>query len=124
MTRAELYTLIADELNPHQFADETLMMWTDELENEISSYIEFNYVTEEEDEPTEPTEPDINDDLLIDEPSLYIEFLSNKIDLANREYDSANNHAVMFNSLYNNWREKYFRENKATLRPFPYIRGL
>lgn len=104
------------DLNPHQYEDDTVKIWVAELEQMIEEYITSAYDIE----PDEDT-----GQMIIGEPSLYTEFLAHKIDMANGEYDRANNHAAMFNSLFTDWRERFFRQHQKQLKTEPvFIKGL
>lgn len=98
------------DLNPHQYEDDTVKIWVAELEKMIEEYITSAYDIE----PEEDTGL-----MIIGEPSLYIEFLSQKIDMANGEYERANNHAAMFNALFTDWKERFFRQHKDQLKTNP-----
>ena len=76
------------EANPHQFEDDMLLMWLGEAETDINEYLVSNY-GEQADDFEDLT---LADDTQLEEPSIYIEWLSHKIDFANGEYERANNH--------------------------------
>ena len=128
MVVSELFKLL-QKANPHQFTDDMLLMWLKEAEKDIDEYLRHNY--KEADEYEEAyAEFDfdtlgLNDSLLIDEPHIYIEWLSHKIDFANGEYERANNHAAMYNAFLTGWKERFFRGHTKEVKHAPnYIRGL
>lgn len=124
MTISDLFTKLS-AIYPHQFEDSILLIWVGELERDIADYLNTTYVNSDADNYYEPDLATTSELLLDNEVSLYIEYLAYKIDLANGEYDRANNHAALFNMYFENWKERYYRINKDTAKKMPeYIRGL
>ena len=130
-------------LMPHQYPDDLLLGWVNELEKDIADVLS-RYETEDDTEtadtietvavPTEesPEEEDtpsgedteydptnhqsMDEDLQIDEPQIYVPFVIAQICLANEEYDRYNNHTAVFMSKYQDWRDKYIRNHMPRYR--------
>ena len=49
------------------------------------------------------------EEVLIDEPQIYVPYVISQICLANEEYDRYNNHAMIFQSRYQDWKDAYIR---------------
>lgn len=109
---------------PHQYPDSVLLMWTKELDNDIIDHIQHYFLMDDIDYRYAEDEIDTDDDLIIDEPSLYIEYLEYKISLANNEYEKANNHAANYNMYYDLWKERYSHQFASESRMPKYIKGL
>lgn len=114
------------EINPHQYSDNVLNMWIKELEKDLCEYILHGYKDLIDEDTYDPDQLADASEILIDEPTMYIEYLCQRIDYANGEYDRANNHAVMYNTLFEEWKQKHFRYNEENLelRDHAYIKGL
>lgn len=121
MTIRNLFNALK-EVCDHQYSDEILLMWLNELEEQLVEYLESGYDTYE----TRWSLGNIEQESpLIDQPSLYIEFLAHKICVANGEFERANNHAALYNTYLLDWRERYFRTHTGTTRTSSdHIRGL
>ena len=106
---ASLFDILQD-ITPNQYEEEILRMWVGELDAQLKEYITSNYniIPDEEEGCT-----------LVNEPSLYVEYLSHKIDFANGEFERANNHAAMYNAILRDWRERFFREHTDELKHEP-----
>lgn len=123
MTNAQIINSL-QEIYPHQYPDETILMWIVELDKEIADYLEDNYWNPIYNQHDEDADIDLDTDTLIDEPSIYIEYLEYKVCMANNEFAIANNHAILFNSYFDAWKKRYFHVNRKDHKIPKYIRGL
>ena len=100
---------IKDRLNiehPHQYSDTMLIAWVNDVERDISMWLRtFEGIITEESEKHDA----LTDDVMINEPDVYVEYIISRICLANEEYDRYNNHAALYNERFTEWRERYLR---------------
>lgn len=137
MKISELFTLLQNEY-PHQYDNTLLMLWLNECEKDIFRYLqEFHSKSEYLPYPVrgdgrlmtdfyvgrprrhqEQFKPHTNDqeELLVDEPTMYLSWLESKIDYANSEFDRYNNHAMMYSTLNDAWKRDYIRNNMPKRR--------
>ena len=91
---------------PHQYPDDLMIQWVNELEKDIVEVL-THYEDTEDLEPVPHTAK--TDDILIDEPQIYVPYLIAQVCLANEEYDRYNNHAMVFQSRYQDWKDSHIR---------------
>ncbi len=98
----------------HQYDSEILMAWINDLERDISQ--RFLYPTFSS-TPTEYTERiSESDDLIAEDPDIYIQYLICQICLANEEYDRYNNHMAIFNQKMQEWKDWYIRTHRPVYK--------
>ena len=97
-----------EEMFPSQYPTDVKLMWVNQLEKEISDFLELFGEME--------TYPHTNtmDELLIEEPDLYALYIGARTDFANAEYGRYNNKVAQFNAFMAEWQARYMRHNKPT----------
>ena len=98
---------------PHNYTDDVLLAWTNDLERDIAEV--FTHF-EDTKNYTFTNHTDIDENVQIDEPQIYVPYLISQICLANEEYDRYNNHAEIFQARYQDWKDKHIRKNKPVFK--------
>lgn len=108
MTIQEIYNRLS-EIHPNQYSTPLLISWVNDLEKDISVYLSLFH--EPSAEPQEKLDK-LSDEVTLDEPDIYVEYLISRICLANEEYDRYNTHAALFEARYSEWKDRYIREHQ------------
>lgn len=94
------------EVHPHQYSDPMIIAWVNDVERDVSMFLRpFEGIITEESEKHDA----LTDEVMLEEPDVYVEYLISRICLANEEYDRYNNHAALFDARYTEWKERYLR---------------
>ena len=102
-----------NEVHPHQYPDSMIIAWVNDVERDISMYLrEFEGIITEESEQ----HSSLNDEVMLNEPDIYVEYLISRICLANEEYDRYNNHAAIFQARYSEWKDRYIRAHQPLFK--------
>lgn len=116
MTIADIKERLEKE-HPNQYDDDLLIQWVNDVERDIAMFLRTfeGIITEESEEHDELT-----DDVMLNEPDLYTEYIICRVCLANEEYDRYNNHASLYDARLTDWKERYMRAhepiNKGTFK--------
>lgn len=112
MTIQDIKTRLNRE-HPHQYDDAALFAWINDVERDIAMFFRpfEGVVTEDAEQHTALT-----DEVMLNEPDIYVEYLISKIALANEEYDRYNAHAALFDARYTEWKERYIRSHEPINR--------
>lgn len=97
-----------DEVKPNTFGTEAKFSWLADLDGMISR------VVMQQDTVKYAYPDDMDKELLVDAPfeSIYKLYLEAQIDYHNREYEHYNNSMLMFNSVFDDFKKAYIRENR------------
>ena len=97
-----------DGVKPNTFGPEEKFLWLSNLEGMVRRLV----MQEKEVVPYEYPK-DMDRELLVGEPfdGIYALYLEAQIDLHNREYNEYNNSVALFNSMYEEFKKAYIREN-------------
>ena len=107
MTIQDVKDRVARE-HPNQYTDADLIAWVNDVERDISMWLRtFEGIITEESEQHDA----LTDDVMINEPDVYAEYVISRICLANEEYDRYNNHAAIYNGSLTDWKERYLRSH-------------
>jgi len=106
MTVNELLTY-QESVYPSQYPNATKIIWLNTVEKQIHDYLSQFDADIEEFEPH--TTQDLTEDLLIDEPDVYANYLGAMIDFSNGEYNRYNNKVAMYNTMMSDWQAMYIR---------------
>lgn len=107
MTPNKVIELI-DAKRPNAYSEEDKLNWISEVDGMVRRLV----FQEEKTEPYKYPE-DGDTELLVPAPfdGVYGAFLEAMIDYYNREYENYNNTLSVYNSLFNEYRKAYIREN-------------
>ena len=98
-----------NEVHPHQYSDTMIIAWVNDVERDISMFFrEFEGIITEESEKHDA----LTDEVMLEEPDIYVEYLISRICLANEEYERYNNHAAIFQARYSEWKDRYIRAHQ------------
>lgn len=95
-----------NEQFPHNYNETSLLAWINDLERDIAEV--FTHYEDTEDY-TFTDHTDIDEEVQIDRPDVYVPWIISQICLANEEYDRYNNHAAIFQAKYQDFKEHYLR---------------
>ena len=112
MTIKEIFKRVEDQF-PHNYTSDVLMAWLNDLERDIAEVFTHYKGTEEY---TFTNHTDLDENVQIAEPQIYVPYLIAQICLANQEYDRYNNNSQIFVAKYQDWRDKYIREHMPQYR--------
>ena len=107
----------ADSLEPNQYTYQDKITWLSRLDLQVKNEVFDTHHYNAGETPVEfegYSEDDGDVDLLVGEPfaEMYIYWLSAQINYHNREYDGFNAANAMFDSVYQNFKNKYHAEHK------------
>ena len=112
MTIQDIKSRLA-EVHPHQYSDPMIIAWVNDVERDISMYLRmFEGIITEESEKHDA----LTDEVMLEEPDIYVEYLISRICLANEEYDRYNNHAAIYETRCNEWKDRYLRAHEPINR--------
>lgn len=98
---------------PHQYGDDALIDWVNDVDRDVSMFFRpFEGLIAEDTEQHD----DLDDEVMLNEPDIYVEYAVSRIALANEEYDRYNNHAALFAARYAEWKERYLRAHEPINR--------
>lgn len=99
---------IVDGLKPNTFGDEDKLRWINELEGMVQ-----RLVIQADEIKQLSYADDMDKELLIPAPyeDCYTLFLEAKIDFYNKEIESYNNSALMFEAQYSEYKKDYIRQH-------------
>lgn len=102
-----------DREHPHQYGDEALIAWVNDVDRDVSMWLRpfEGLITEDAEQHDE-----LDDEVMLNEPDVYVEYIISRIALANEEYDRYNNHSAIFNARYTEWKERYLRAHEPINR--------
>lgn len=101
------------EVHPHQYSDPMIIAWVNDVERDISMYLRmFDGLAADE----SVRHDELTDEVMLEEPDIYVEYLISRICLANEEYDRYNNHAALFDVRYAEWKDRYLRAHEPINR--------
>ena len=101
------------ELHPNQYSDNMIIAWVNDVERDVSMFLRpFEGIITEESEKHDA----LTDEVMLEEPDIYVEYLISRICLANEEYDRYNNHAALFEARYTEWKDRYLRAHEPINR--------
>ena len=112
MTVQEIKDRLSEE-HPNQYKDETIIAWINDVERDISMFLRtFEGIITESSEKHDA----LTDDVMLEEPDLYVQYLISRICNANEEYDRYNAHADLYNQRLADWKERYIRAHEPINR--------
>lgn len=91
---------------PHSYENPMIIEWVNDLERAIAEVLKHY---EGNEEYTFINHTDMEDEVQIDRPEIYVSWIISQICLANEEYDRYNNHAALFQAKYQDWKDEYLR---------------
>ena len=93
---------------PNSYDKDMILAWINDLERDIAEF--FTHFKGTEDYIfTEHTS--VEEEPQVQEPRIYVPYVISQVCLANEEYDRYNNHAAVFQSAYQDWKDQYIREH-------------
>ena len=102
-----------DAEHPHQYGDDILIEWINDIERDISMFLRtFEGIITETSEKHDA----LTDDVMLEEPDIYVQYLICRICLANEEYDRYNVHTDIYNARLTDWKERYLRAHEPINR--------
>lgn len=112
MTVQDIKTRLEAE-HPHQYNEKMLVEWINDVERDIAMFLRtFEGIITEDSEHR----IDYQDEVTLNEPDLYVQYLISRICLANEEYDRYNSHAALYNARFTDWKERYIRAHEPISR--------
>ena len=99
------------EVHPNQYPDGMLIDWVNDVERDVCKYLK-NF----DDIDRDAMHTTLADEVLVDDPNVYVEYLISRICLANEEYDRYNNHAALYNVHIADWKDAYIRSHEPKYR--------
>lgn len=97
-----------DRLKPNAYGEEEKFQWLCDLDGMIRR------VVMQEDDGVDYRYPaDMDTPLLVPHPweDIYSQYMITKIDLNNRDYNSYNNNALVFDSTFSEFKKAYIRDH-------------
>ena len=108
MTIQQIKERLSEE-HPNQYSDQMIITWINDVERDISMFLRtFEGIIAEKSEQHDA----LTDDVMLEEPDLYIQYLISRICIANEEYDRYNAHADLYNQRLTDWKERYIRAHR------------
>lgn len=99
--------------HPHQYDDEILISWINDVEREIAMFLRlFEGIITEESEQHDA----LTDDVMLNEIDIYTEYVISRICMSNEEYERYSVHADFHNALMTAWKERYLRAHEPINR--------
>lgn len=99
--------------HPHQYDDKAVIEWVNDVERDVAMWLRtFEGVITEDAEQHNA----LTDEVMLNEPDIYVEYLIARISLANEEFDRYNTHSQLFDARYTEWRERYLRAHQPINR--------
>lgn len=116
MTIQDIITRLEKE-HPHQYDEDQVISWVNDVERDIAMFLRlFEGIIAEDSEMHDIPQ----DDVMLNEIDIYVEYIIARICLANEEYDRYNNHAAIFDQRLHEWKARYLRAhepiNRGTFR--------
>lgn len=108
-----------DSVKPNAFSQNVKLGWLSEIERKIALEI---HLLEPEAIPEEYTSSDLTEDLAVDSPytGVYTWWLQAQVDLANGEYDRAQNTMAMFNNAWSEYLRWYCQKYDPVQHIYPW----
>lgn len=94
--------------HPHGYERPDLLAWINDLERDIAEV--FTHYKGTEDYAFNEHE-DMDEEVQVSEPRIYVPYVIAQICLANEEYDRYNNYSAVFEAAYQDWKDRYIREH-------------
>ncbi len=112
MTVQEIKDRLSEE-HPNQYSDTMILAWINDVERDLSMFLRpFEGIIAESAEKHDA----MTDEVMLEEPDVYVQYLISRICLANEEYDRYNIHAEMYNARISDWKERYLRAHEPINR--------
>lgn len=98
-----------DREHPNQYTDDDIIAWVNDVERDVSMWLRpyEGIITEDAEQHSTLT-----DEVMLNEPDVYCEYVVSRICLANEEYDRYNVHSNLFNTRFTEFKERYIRSHR------------
>lgn len=108
MTINDIKTRVDNE-RPNQYTSSQLIAWVNDVERDISMSLRpYEGIVTESSEQHDS----LTDQVMLEEPDLYAEYVIARICLSDEEYDRYNIHAALYDERLTDWKERYIRAHR------------
>ena len=107
MTIRDVFNRVSNQF-PNSYGDDQFIDWINDLERSIAEV--FRHYNGKEGYRFTNHES-MDEEVQLERPEIYVPWVISQICLSNEEYDRYNNHAMIFQARYQDWREEYLRKH-------------